>query len=81
MLVAKKRAQGQQHIELTAYILWQIWKSGNSGMFEHKGKDGKEVIQRVTMEWNEFELASKEGKEVSKMETGAETQIEVANQY
>lgn len=41
-------------------------------MFEGKEKNGLEVIQKATREWNEFELANKDRYGMSSRETKAE---------
>lgn len=67
----KKGEQGIKRIELTAYILWHIWKNRNKQVFDNKRDDGFEVVQRAIEEWLEFKDANKENERGSKIETGS----------
>ncbi|XP_027158016.1 uncharacterized protein LOC113759637 [Coffea eugenioides] len=46
---------GQERIELTVNVLWQIWKSRNRRQFEDKRMDPMAVVQKATREWKEFQ--------------------------
>ena len=46
---------GQERIELTVNVLWQIWKSRNRRQFEDKRMDPMTVVNKATREWREFQ--------------------------
>ncbi|XP_027169605.1 uncharacterized protein LOC113769345 [Coffea eugenioides] len=55
---ARYRIQGKDHIGLTAYILWQIWKSRNNNVFNNKDRDPAAIINKACRAWGEFENAT-----------------------
>lgn len=61
-LQAKSRDQGQDHITLTANILWQIWKSRNQKVFNNVEADARQVLQKAHLEWIEFSKAQEKGR-------------------
>lgn len=50
--VAGKKMQARQ--ELTAYILWHIWKTRNTWTFKAEKLSEMEVVQRAVGKWLEF---------------------------
>ncbi|CDP14369.1 unnamed protein product [Coffea canephora] len=54
---ARAMESGQERIELTVNVLWQIWKSRNRRQFEDKGMDPMTVVNKATREWREFQEA------------------------
>ncbi|XP_071926256.1 uncharacterized protein [Coffea arabica] len=64
---------GQERIELTVNVLWQIWKSRNRRQFEDKGMDPMTVVSKATREWREFQEAQGvDGDNSSHMNCGME---------
>lgn len=60
---------GQQHLELTANVLWQIWKDRNDKEFKGKDNDRLHTINKAMNEWMEFTEAICKGKNRSIEET------------
>lgn len=53
---AKIKQEGKSHIDLTANILWQIWKERNKRKFENQvSYQPCSVIQKAYKEWLELE--------------------------
>lgn len=50
-------------VELTAYLLWGIWKMRNKWCFEKETITEMEVVERSRIEWLEFSSLHKEEKE------------------
>lgn len=59
ILQAKSRKEGEEHITLTANIIWQIWKARNQKVFKKDETDAREVVQKAHHEWLEFLDAQK----------------------
>ena len=55
---ARYRIQGKDHIGLTAYILWLIWKSRNNKVLNNKDRDPAAIINKACRAWEEFENAA-----------------------
>ena len=55
---ARSRIQRKAHIGLTAYILWQIWKSRNNKDFNNKDMDPATIVNKACNAWCEFENAA-----------------------
>ncbi|XP_071912287.1 uncharacterized protein [Coffea arabica] len=62
---AKHRVQGMEHIALTAYILWQIWKCRNNRKFNNKVQEPMQVINKAWNAWMEFNNGVKEARKCS----------------
>lgn len=58
IFLAKKGVQFQDRMEITVYILWNIWKSRCAWHFEEQRWDAREVVQKALNEWQQFRLAS-----------------------
>ena len=54
---AEKRTEGQSHIELTTYVLWQIWKVRNEWQPISKHKHPMKIVQKEQEDWYEQVLA------------------------
>ncbi|XP_027118501.1 uncharacterized protein [Coffea arabica] len=52
---AEIMAYGKERINLTANILWQIWKVRNRTHFEQKKGEAREIIGKAQQEWAEYE--------------------------
>nr|XP_027076591.1 uncharacterized protein LOC113700360 [Coffea arabica] len=50
---ATSRINGMAHIELTANILWQIWKNRNDWNFNAKQRHPMKAVQKAQQEWQE----------------------------
>lgn len=53
----------QARKELTAYIMWHIWKARNCWLFKNKWMPEKEIVQQDVGEWMEFQEAQTKEKE------------------
>ncbi|XP_071920757.1 uncharacterized protein [Coffea arabica] len=73
---AIQRDQGMDHISLTAYILWQIWKSRNDKEFNNKTHDPAQVINKAWNAWMEFNEGIKKARRCSIEQTTAPLQME-----
>lgn len=49
----------QERMEITVYILWNIWKSRCVWHFEGQRWEAKEVVQKAITEWQEFTSITK----------------------
>nr|XP_027109407.1 uncharacterized protein LOC113729292 [Coffea arabica] len=65
IMEAQEERGGEDQVNLTINILWQIWKARNEREFEHKEKEPHKVIQKAVKEWMEFDEANR-GKETRK---------------
>lgn len=54
----------QARQELTAYILWHIWKDRNAWLFNVEKNSELEVVQRAWYEWLEFKEIQERGQKV-----------------
>ncbi|XP_027181659.1 uncharacterized protein LOC113780035 [Coffea eugenioides] len=54
LLEATCRTEGKEHIELTANILWQLWKRRNEWQFNAKHRHPWKTIQKAQQEWQEL---------------------------
>lgn len=59
----KKKRKG--HLELTAYIFWQIWKARNEAVFNNHQQEKRWVCQKALNEWIEYDegLNDEQGKQ------------------
>ncbi|XP_071924159.1 uncharacterized protein [Coffea arabica] len=73
---AIQRDQGLDHISLTAYILWQIWKNRNEKEFNNKTHDPAQVINKAWNAWMEFNDGIKKAKSCSIGKTTTPLQME-----
>lgn len=48
----------KERIELTSYILWQLWKTCNDWHFNKLERDAREIIHRAVSEWNKFQASN-----------------------
>ena len=48
------KEQGQDQINLTINIFWQIWKARNKKMFEDSNLDPSRTIQKAQGDWIEY---------------------------
>ncbi|XP_027118787.1 uncharacterized protein [Coffea arabica] len=55
---AKARTEGNDHLSLTANILWHIWKSRNAREFDDKQRQPWKTVQKAQEEWFEFKEAN-----------------------
>mgnify|MGYP004715815401 CR=1 FL=1 len=69
MTEARLRVQGKDHISLTAYILWQIWKSKNEKEFNSNLLDPAAVVNKACTAWKEFDNAVGRARRCSKGKT------------
>lgn len=51
LMGASARKEGLKHIEITVYILWQIWKDRNRYKFEEEPKDRLAILNTAVQEW------------------------------
>lgn len=51
----RQDSQVKKGIELTVYLLWQIWKCRNSWQFQEQKVEVEEAVQKATNEWREYE--------------------------
>lgn len=58
---AKSRANGRDHIELTAYFLWHMWKVRNRQVFKRESVDYNLIVQNAMLEWREFKEKGRGG--------------------
>lgn len=66
---ARKRKEGDKHIQLTAYILWHIWKNRNQVVFQADKTEAVYLVHRAVNEWMKFEECNSEGNGAIKSET------------
>ena len=52
---AQVSSGGQDQVNLTINILWQIWKARNNREFNHKEKEPFKIIEKALKEWTEFD--------------------------
>ena len=57
MLQAAKETQDVGRIQLTANILWQIWKARNKFTFQQEIANVKVIVDKAQQEWIEYEAA------------------------
>nr|XP_027120381.1 uncharacterized protein LOC113737334 [Coffea arabica] len=57
VLQAAKKSEGVGRIQLTANILWQIWKARNKVTFQQEITDAKNIVDKAQQEWIEYEAA------------------------
>nr|XP_027089582.1 uncharacterized protein LOC113710661 [Coffea arabica] len=55
ILEARSRQRGEDHITLTANIIWQIWKARNARQFEGKRGEHMTLLETARNEWLEFQ--------------------------
>ncbi|KAL3535731.1 hypothetical protein ACH5RR_004192 [Cinchona calisaya] len=53
-----ERKQGQDHIEVIANFLWQLWKGRNEKQFKGTIRDSPVISGLVVVEWGEFKEAA-----------------------
>ena len=73
LLQARKRTRGEDHITLTANIIWQLWKARNARQYEGKYRDHLSVIETANNEWLEFQEEQMEQE--AKHRTGTRHQL------
>lgn len=78
MQEARTRKEGVIHIELTANIIWKVWKSRNRWIFNKELKESKMVIDIVVQEWKKYEEANKRTTGVSMNEIDEFEHVEIA---
>lgn len=66
-----RRTYIQARQELTAYILWHIWKDRNAWLFNAEKNSGLEVVQRAWYEWLEFREIQARGQKRQRKENCA----------
>nr|XP_027083655.1 uncharacterized protein LOC113705952 [Coffea arabica] len=71
IMEAQEERGGEDQVNLTINILWQIWKARNERKFEYKEKEPHKVIQKAVKGWMEFDEANR-GKETRKNTQGTE---------
>nr|XP_027093548.1 uncharacterized protein LOC113713943 [Coffea arabica] len=74
VMEARSRSEGDEHISLTANILWQIWKSRNATEFEGKQHPPIRIVQKAHEEWLEYGEANLTALKRSTEETGDQPQ-------
>lgn len=80
---AEERLDGKLHIELTANLLWFIWKARNEGVFNLHQQQAGWICKRACDDWWEWKLA-KEAERIdqslgSNNETGDQRQDQTSN--
>nr|XP_027060725.1 uncharacterized protein LOC113687277 [Coffea arabica] len=55
---ARERADGKAHIEMTANLLWHIWKARNNWNFNLCNQEGYQISQYAMVDWLEFKEAN-----------------------
>nr|XP_027083638.1 uncharacterized protein LOC113705936 [Coffea arabica] len=64
---AMKKEKGKERIELMVILLWQIWKSRNEMQFNDRRRDPMIAVNKVVMEWREYQEAQEAQVEVGGM--------------
>lgn len=66
---AEKAQELQNRQEITAYIMWQIWKARNALIFGAENRTERDIIRKASEEWLEFKYAQplNRQKEVCRM--------------
>ena len=73
LLQARKRTRGEDHITLTANIIWQLWKARNARQYEGKYRDHLSIIEIANNEWLEFQ--EEQTEQEAKHRTGTRHQL------
>ncbi|XP_071933079.1 uncharacterized protein [Coffea arabica] len=74
ILKARKRLKGEDHITLTANIIWQIWKARNARRYEGKYGDHMSILDNAKNEWLEFQEEQMDNDEKHRTGTGHQMQ-------
>ncbi|XP_071916201.1 uncharacterized protein [Coffea arabica] len=74
ILEARSRSRGEDHITLTANIIWQIWKARNARQFEGKYGEHMSILENAKNEWLEFQEEQMENEK--KHRTGTSHQMQ-----
>ena len=69
------KEQGQDQINLTINIFWQIWKGRNKKMFEDSNPDPYRTVQKAQGDWIAYEQAREAEKENIELHINSEPQI------
>ncbi|XP_027076996.2 uncharacterized protein [Coffea arabica] len=78
---AKARTEGNDHLSLTANILWHIWKNRNAREFDGKQRQPWKTVQKAQEEWFEFKEANDKSSTRSIEETGTrQSQVQLQEQ-
>lgn len=59
---AHASTEGHSRLQLTAYLLWHIWKSRNEFSFNNQQVPEQKIIQRAMQEWQEYLQAEEDKK-------------------
>ncbi|XP_027061009.2 uncharacterized protein [Coffea arabica] len=59
IIEAQESRGGEDQVNLTINILWQIWKVRNDREFNHKDREPHKIIHKSMKEWMEFDKANK----------------------
>ncbi|CAI9095797.1 OLC1v1031812C1 [Oldenlandia corymbosa var. corymbosa] len=74
LMKIEKGEEVQARVELSVYILWQIWKARNVWLYEGKKLEPMEVVQRAMKEWGEFKQVQDHKKNTIGVERRSEGQ-------
>lgn len=47
----------EERIEVISYLFWTIWKARNAVHFNREETDARKAIDKVVLEWKEFQHA------------------------
>ncbi|XP_027174532.1 uncharacterized protein LOC113774164 [Coffea eugenioides] len=64
--------QGQDRVNLTINILWQIWKARNKKVFEDANQEPFKILRKAQAEWLEFEQEREPEQEGIIIQTSSE---------
>ena len=64
--------QGQDRVNLTINILWQIWKSRNKKVFEDANQNPIKTIRKAQAEWLAFEQEREAQRKWNVRQTGCD---------
>ncbi|KAL3510425.1 hypothetical protein ACH5RR_029826 [Cinchona calisaya] len=62
---AGTESQRKEHVELTIFFLWQIWKHMNEWNFQGEGAMEANIVQRALHEWTKCKQKNNQGEKES----------------
>ena len=69
------KEQGQDQINLTINIFWQIQKARNKKMFEDSNLDPSRTIQKAQGDWIEYKQTREAEQENTALHVNSKTQV------